>query len=158
MTTEINWGYNCLTQSIHHGRPEAIWNLPMGYAKLIYGPDVLKDLVVARIYNDAMQYVVASPFVQKGTGATTSFKKEWADQVKEYAENWFPRTLRQKLVELDQYYTSSGWKNDIQDVVERVEANKLNPGYQPLHGHDSINMLCRIIGVSCSIEASKDVA
>ena len=149
MTTEINWRQNCLTVGPHDGRPEALWTMPLGYAKLIYGQDVLKDLVVSRVYNDAMQMVEH--------GDAPRMPTIWADQTKEYAENWFPRILRQKLVELDQYYTLPNREHAIEGVVERVKANKLNPHYQPLHSHDSINMLCRILGSQASLEARKDV-
>jgi len=154
---EIEWGYNCLTQGVHHGRPEKIWNLPLGYAVLIYGQDALKEIVVARIYNDAMQYVDNSPFVQKGTGATMEITSEWANRIKEIAEDKFLDTLKRTDRGLADYYTSSQWRTDIQGIVDLVKQDKLNPHYEPLHSHDSINLLCRIIGVSASIQASKEV-
>ena len=154
---QIEWGYNCLTQGVHHGRPETIWNLPLGYAVLIYGQDVLKEIVVARIYNDAMQYVDNSPFVQKGTGATMEITSEWATRIKEIAEDKFLDTLKRTDRGLADYYTSSQWRTDIQGIVDLVKQDKLNPHYEPLHSHDSINLLCRIIGVGASIQASKEV-
>jgi len=154
---EIEWGYNCLTQGVHHGRPEKIWNLPLGYAVLIYGQDALKEIVVARIYNDAMQYVDNSPFVQKGTGATMEITSEWANRIKEIAEDKFLDTLKRTDRGLADYYTSSQWRTDIQGIDDLVKQDKLNPHYEPLHSHDSINLLCRIIGVSASIQASKEV-
>src|SRR4051812_32731468 len=54
----INWGFNCLTQGVHHGRPEALWNIPLNYAATkLFDKDTLKEIVISRIYNDAMQYV-----------------------------------------------------------------------------------------------------
>src|SRR3954465_6165533 len=54
----INWGYNCLTSGVHHGRPEAIWNIPLLYAATeVFRRDILRELVISRIYNDAMQMV-----------------------------------------------------------------------------------------------------
>src|SRR4051794_24692578 len=48
---EINWGYNCLTAGIHHGRPEALWNLPLYYAAtVLFDKDTLKEIVISRIY------------------------------------------------------------------------------------------------------------
>lgn len=153
---KIEWGYNCLTESVHHGRPEKIWNLPLLYAVQIYSAEQLKRLVVARIYNDAMQYVDNSPFTQKGTGKSFSFANEWAEQIKQYAEDWLPSTLQHTVGEIAQYYKSNNRQTDVDQVVERVEMNKLNPGYAPLHGHDSINLLCRILGTCCAREASKN--
>lgn len=145
---EINWGYNCLTNGIHHGNPEALWNLPLLQAVEMFKDYEIGDLVIARIHNDAMQYVDCSPFVQKETGETTNFKKEWADQITALAAEKFSDIFEQKVDELRKYYGSSSWSTDVAGVIERVKANKLNPHYQPLHGHDSLNLLCRIIGVS----------
>jgi hypothetical protein len=83
--TDIEWGYNCLTDGVHHGRPEAIWNIPLGYAKQIYGDIVLREM----------------------------------------------------------------------EVTGRIKREELNRGYAPLHGHDTINMLCRIIGMSARGRAER---
>jgi hypothetical protein len=40
--SKINWGYNCLTAGIHHGRPEPLWNLPLLQAFMMFGVDGLK--------------------------------------------------------------------------------------------------------------------
>lgn len=146
-TEDIEWGYNCLTQGVHHGRPEKIWNLPLLYATEIYSKEELQQLVISRIFNDAMQYV------EHGEGDQT---KGWANRIKELATERYLRTLQVKVGEIDIYYTSLQFQQDAQDAIERVQNNKLNPGYAPLHPHDSINMLCRILGTGCSIEASKD--
>lgn len=149
-TTEINWGYNCLTVGVHHGRPEALWTLPLLQAARIFQAEPLKELVIARIYNDAMQMVEY--------GNEPRMPKTWADQTKEYADNWFRHVFQRKIGELVKYYDSPNWSHDIEEVILRVRQNKLNPHYEPLHGHDSINMLCRILGSSASREASKDVS
>jgi hypothetical protein len=154
---EYDWGYNCLISGIHHGRPESIWNIPLLYAATtVFQRDVLKELVVSRIYNDAMVYVERSPFVQKETDATTSFTKEWAERVKELAEERFLNTLKVKIGEIKRYYDSPDWMSEQKHSARLVTENKLNPGYEPLHSHDSINMLCRIIAVSASIQASRE--
>jgi hypothetical protein len=80
----------------------------------------------------------------------------WAKKVKELAEERYSNTLQRKIGEISTYYKSSTYKNDVQGVVERVKDNRLNPRYEPLHPHDTINMLCRILGSSSSIEASKE--
>lgn len=144
---DINWGHNCLTAGVHHGRPEAIWNLPLGYAYQIYGDVVLREMVVARIYNDAMQ-VVENHF-------EADFTKEWAERVKELAEEMYAGTFDDKFKELSLYYMSNSWTREIQEAAGRIKRDKLNPGYAPLHPHDSINMLCRILGTSASIRASQ---
>jgi len=149
-TTEINWRQNCLTVGPHDGRPEALWTMPLLHAARIFRAEPLKELVVARIYNDAMQMVEY--------GNEPRMPQTWADQTKEYAENWFRSILCCKMGELVRYYDSPSWENDIEDAVNRVKANTLNPGYEPLHHHDTINMLCRIIGSQASREASKDHA
>jgi hypothetical protein len=145
--TEIEWGYNCLTDGVHHGRPEAIWNIPLGYARQIYGDIVLREMVVARIYNDAMQ-IVEHHF-------EAGFTKEWAERIKETANEIFPDVLDSKLKELNDYYQSHGWVRDIQEVTGRIKREELNRGYAPLHGHDTINMLCRIIGMSARGRAER---
>src|SRR4051812_631294 len=146
----VNWGYNCLTGGVHHGRPEAIWNLPLLQANAIFDLSDLQKIVVTRIYNDAMQYVNRSPFIQKGTEAQTSYAKEWAEQIKTLAEEKFEDLYNAKLDELHLYYTDSAWLHEVAETIERITNDNLNSYYQPLHSHDSINMLCRILGTSCS--------
>lgn len=153
--TEINWGFNCLTAGVHHGRPEALWNLPLFQAAYMFGQEELQDLVLARIYNDAMQYVEYSPFTHMGTGETTRFDQEWAERVRAHAEEHYLHTLKIKVGEVSKYYQSPEWKHDQQMVVQRVKANKLGPGYEPRHPHDSINLLCRILGTGASLDASR---
>lgn len=149
MSTEINWGYNCLTHNVHHGRPEAIWNLPLLQTMKMFSPVQLQQLVVDRIYNDAMQYV------EHGNKPRPS--KEWAEKIKEVAAPLVFNVYQRKIAEITKYYLSPGFKHDLDDVVNLNKQNKLNPNYAPLHDHDTINMLCRIVGVSSSIEASKEV-
>lgn len=152
---KINWGGNCLTSGIHHGRPEPLWNLPLIQAIHMFSADELKDLVVYRIYTDALIFVNCSPFTQKGTGQTVKFTQEWAEKVKEIAEKHYANVLQHKVGEISNYYKSPSWKRDVEDVVERVKDNRLNPNYEPQHGHDSINMLCRILGVRAESESGK---
>lgn len=147
MNQEINWGFNCLTTGPHHGRPEAIWNIPLRYAKQIYGDAVLEEMVVSRIYNDAMQ------MVEHGLEPRPS--QAWAERVREIARERFQTTLDAKVKELSTYYQSDMWTRDTKDAAERIQRNKLNPHYEPLHSHDSINQLCRMIGVGSSIAAAK---
>lgn len=142
----INWGYNCLTIGVHHGRPEKLWNLPILYAVMIYSAETLEEIVVARIYNDAMQLVT--------DGREPRPSMEWAIKTRELAREKCNSVLNSKLDELGKYYRTNSFKNDSRLVVEQIKKDKLNKGYEPLHHHDSINMLCRILGVSCSIEAS----
>lgn len=151
-TTEINWGFNCLTVGIHHGRPEALWNLPLFQAAYMFRKEELQELVIARIYNDAMQFVehgnheVVDPVVTP----------EWAEQVKSHAKESYMRTLQHKVGEISKYYQSLEWLRDQQMVVERVKANKLGRGYDPRHSHDSLNLLCRILGTSASRKATRE--
>ena len=144
--TDVEWGYNCLTAGIHHGRPEPLWNMPLLQAIRVFPGDVLFDLVMTRIYNDAMQYVEY--------GDKPAPSQEWARTVKMLSANKFARVLKSKTDEIIKYYDSTGWELQSQELVQRVQDNKLNPAYTPLHPHDSLNLLCRIIGVSCSQEAS----
>ena len=153
---QIEWGYNCLTAGIHHGRPEDIWNLPLLQTTYMFTPVQFQQLVVARIYNDAMQFVEHSPFQQKGTGATVRFTQEWADKVKEIAGPLVLTAYQRKIGEISEYYRSPEFKRDLDQVIERNQENNLNPGYKVLHGHDTINMLCRIVGTSASIKASQE--
>lgn len=142
-TDEINWGYNCLTTGVHHGRPEALWNVPLFQAVHMFDADTLKDLVVYRIYTDALIYVHC--------GAEPRPTKEWAEKIKDQAEKRYPNALQHKIGEIVNYYKSPTFQNDVKDVVKRVKDNRLNPHYEPLHSHDTINMLCRIIGTSSAI-------
>lgn len=144
MSTDINWRLNCLTTTVHDGRPETIWNLPLHQAFMMFGTDGLRQLVVARIYNDAMQ------FVERG-----DTNQEWAAKVAALAEENFDELLTKKLSEITNYYSTSRWLRDVEDVIEVVKKNDLNPHYQPLHGHDSVNLLCRILGQSCMYKAEK---
>lgn len=155
---EINWGYNCLTTGIHHGRPEALWNLPLLQAYEILKDKALEELVIDRIYSDAMFFVERSPFTQAGTGQTVTISKEWAEKTKEIAEKRYSHVLQVKIDELEQYYNSPYWARDVANAVARAKKNKLNPYWAPLHSHDSINMLCRILGQSASMEASKELS
>lgn len=143
----VNWGYNCLTQGVHHGRPEPIWNIPLLQALAMFDTRDLKTLVVARIHTDALI------FVHRGEGTRPT--EEWAQRVADLAAEKFDDVFAAKLKELEAYYDSPEWYRDIREAIERVKDNRLNTRYLPLHSHDSINMLCRIIGVSCSIEASR---
>jgi hypothetical protein len=153
---QINWGYNCLTQGIHHGRPEAIWNLPLLQASQMFTVEQLKELVVDRIYNDAMQFVNQDQkFIEEGARESVSYSKEWADKVKEIADSHFLTRYQNTLGAVTDYYRSPEFKRDLDGVIERNKQNKLNPGYQPLYIHDTINLLCRMIGTSSSIKASK---
>lgn len=168
MTTEsrtepvapIEWGFNCLTQGVHHGRPEKIWNLPLIQANAMYSKEQLKAIVVNRIFNDAMQFVNQTPQIveQVGTGARTKLDwlKAWAETVKKYADEMFEGALESKLDELFKYYGSSHFKREGDDIIERIEVDELNPHYEPLHLHDTINLLCRIIGTSASRRAAVD--
>lgn len=150
--TPIEWGYNCLTTGIHHGRPEKIWNIPLVYAATtVFRKDQLKVLVVSRIYNDAMQ------FVEHAESQHNITTPEWAARIKELAEEKFNTQLVHKVGEISTYYRSASWQLEQQDTAHRVTEDKLNPFFEPLHSHDSINMLCRIIGTSCSIMASREI-
>lgn len=150
-----DWSQNCLTQGIHNGREGAIWDIPLSYAAAIFSGDTLRKLVVERIYNDAMQYVEQSPFVQKGTEEAYTFTQDWADAIKKHADTIYHSHLRQKVGEINKYYKTPSVQQDLDRAVAR--ADKLAPAYEPLHPHDTINMLCRIIGVSASIKASREL-
>lgn len=132
MSTETNPGYNCLTIGVHHGRPETIWNLPLFQAVMMFGTDGLKELVVARIHSDATELL--------GRGM--------AQIVADTAEERFDNLLSIKMAELTNYYDSASWLSEVMNVVDWYKEGKLNPNYQPLHSHDSINLLCRILGQS----------
>jgi hypothetical protein len=155
-TTEINWRHNCLTSGPHDGRPDAIWNIPLVYAATtVFRRDQLQELVISRIYNDAMQFVNRDQeFIEQGARESVSYSKEWADRVKEIAEEKYLNTLMVKVGEIMKYYESAGWQLEQQGAARRVTEDKLNPRYSPLHPHDTINMLCRIIGMSASTKAS----
>lgn len=127
---KTNPGYNCLTHLVHHGRPEVIWNLPIFQAVMMFGTDGLKKLVLARIEKDAQQLLGNS----------------MAKVVLVTAEERFEGLLEAKMAELIQYYESPHWRADVENVVAWYKDDKLNPNYQPLHGHDSVNLLCRILG------------
>lgn len=149
--SDVNWGYNCLTRGVHHGRPEAIWNLPLLYAvSTLFRGDSLKDLVVSRIYNDAMQFVAHAD-------AHTDMTPAWALRTKVLAEEQFANVLLLKVGELTKYYNSAGWELEQQEAARRVGMNNLNPHYSPLHDHDSINMLCRIVGWSAAQHAAREI-
>lgn len=146
--TEINWGYNCLTAGIHHGRPEAIWNLQLSQAVIMFDADSLRELVLTRIHKDAVQFVENS---HPDHPITTA---EWAEKTKTRAAELYLNVLSRKIGEISHYYASATYQRDIQDVVKWYKEDKLNSNYNPRHGHDSINMLCRILGQSASLSAA----
>lgn len=153
---QIEWGYNCLTAGIHHGRPEEIWNIPLLYAAtVVFQADVLKEMVISRIYNDAMQYV-KNPDPDPNITEKYILTQAWADRVKAIAEENYDHTLTQKVGEIDKYYKSAAWRAIQRESAARVTRDTLNPSYAPLHPHDTINLLCRIIGVSASMRASEE--
>lgn len=144
-TPRPNWGYNCLTTTVHHGRPEAIWKLPLRHAAQMFGIDGLKQIVVARIRNDAQMFVDHSIDVP----ADLPFElADMPDKLAELAEFYFLPTFGRKLTEINDYYDSIAWRKDVEEVIVWLQEDRLNPHYQPLHSHDSINMLCRILGQS----------
>ncbi|MFL5660099.1 MAG: hypothetical protein ACJ8BW_01975 [Ktedonobacteraceae bacterium] len=147
-TEEINWGDNCLTSGVHHGRPEALWNLPLLQATHMFTPEQLKELVVDRIYNDAMEWVEH--------GNEPRLPQAWAERVKELAEPMVLSTYYEKIEEISDYYRSPMFKRDVNFAIEFNKAGKLNSGYQPTHSHDTINLLCRIVGSSASRQASEE--
>lgn len=140
--TEFNWGYNCLTSGIHHGRPEPIWNLPLLQATAMYGDEGLKEIVVARIRNDATMYIEHMDSTQ-----------EFVDKLVAAADERFDALLTDKILEISNYYQSTPHQGDINRMIDLVKEDKLNPNYQPLHSHDSINMLCRILGQVAAYQA-----
>lgn len=146
--TEINWGHNCLTSGIHHGHPGPLWDLPIFHAITMFEFDGLKRLVVARIFNDAMQ------FAEHGSVDRQITTVEWANRVKVFAEEKFESVYLTTLNETLKYYDTPDWRKDLEFIFEQVENHRLNPHYNPRHSHDSINMLCRILGTQCSREAT----
>jgi hypothetical protein len=141
---EINWGFNCLTTGIHHGRPEAIWNIPLLHAIHIYHREMLRDLVISRIHKDALQFTLHN---QEYTTA-------WANRVRAIAQEKYRTTIQHTVGELSNYYNTPEFERGSDQAARLFAEDKLNPGYKPLHGHDSINMLCRILGTKASREAS----
>jgi len=139
---EINWGYNCLTSGIHHGRPEALWTLPLLQAATMFTDNELQAMVVGRIHTDALI------MVHRGEDNPEWLTEEWAQRLKEEAENLYGSLLEAKLDELNSYYDSPAYRRDMTGIVVRVLDNRLNPHFNPLHNHDSVNMLCRILGMS----------
>lgn len=142
--TEINWRHNCLTVGVHDGSPEAIWNISLLHAVKIIDEVTLEELIIARIYNDAMQMVENNDDLDKA----------WADRVRIHSIANYKEVLKQKVEELERYYSSVGWGLEMQEAARRLKVGKLNPHWAPLHHHDTLNLLCRIIGSSASRAAS----
>lgn len=153
MNTEtINWRQNCLTGGPHDGRPDAIWNIPLNYAIGLFSAETLESLVIARIVNDAMEFVEASPFIQKETGASFHYTEEWADEIRKAAQVRYRTRLQHTVGAIATYYKSDSFTHDSMDAAERLKDNKLNPAYEPLHPYDSLNMLCRILAKSVEVD------
>lgn len=151
----LEWGYNCLTQGVYHGRPEALWNLPLLQAAGIFPRQSFEEIIISRIYNDAMQFVNRDrEFIEQGARETVSYSEEWADKVKELAQKHLRTTVQNMAVEIQNYYDSPEWKRETFHLADLVEENKLNPHHKPLHPHDSLNMVCRILGTKMAREAS----
>lgn len=146
---KVNWGFNSLTPTVHHGRPEAIWKLSLMQTVYMFSPSQLQKLVVDRIYNDAMELVKHGV---EPDGPT----QEWAERVKQAAGPLVLPTYQRKIGEISTYYRSMMFKRDFDDAIARNENDRLNPNYQPVHDHDSVNMLCRIVGHSAMDKARRD--
>lgn len=146
---QINWGYNCLTQGVHHGRPEPIWNLSLLHAFGIFQPVELRELVLNRIYNDAML------FVRHGEDPRPT--EAWATRVMLRADELYDRYMVAKTAELHEYYEGESWRNTVRQTLDLYKAGKLNGHFQPLHGHDSINLFCRILGTTSSRDVGAPV-
>lgn len=140
----VDWSQNCLTGGIHNGRDGKLWAIPLGYAVVIFDAETLRELVIERIYSDAMQVVEHSD----------KHSQAWADAIKHYAELMYMNKLQHKVGELSNYYKSANWRSDQQGAVRRVKEGTLNVNYEPLHGHDTINLFCRIVAVSASGQVS----
>lgn len=141
----IEWGYNCLTAGVHHGNPGKLWHLPLLYAVQLFSAEHLEALVVTRIYNDAMQFVESD-----------SATPEWAEATKQHAKERFRTTLQYTVGEISRFYKDPARQDSVARVVRLNQENKLSLSYEPLHGHDSLNMLCRILGTKCSRMASAE--
>lgn len=138
------WGYNCLTAGIHHGRPDQLWNIPLRQIAQMFTVEEIKDLIVTRIYQDAMVYV-----------RKASFSKDWADLVQELAKHMAMDTFNRTLDTVTHYYGTVQWSRSVEHMLELLHAGTLSMHYKPLHSHDSLNQVCRAVGTSCSIEAAK---
>lgn len=147
--TEINWGFNCLTEAVYHGRPETLWDLPLNYVIDVFSKNQLALLVFTRIHRDALQITVY--------GYNEQYTTEWANRVRAHAEEHYNRTLQHTVGEISLYYKSAGFETDLNRAVELFEKDKLNQAYEPLHPHDSINMLCRILGMKSKTEARDEL-
>jgi len=161
--TKVDWTRNCLTPWVHHGREGELWSIPLRYAVVIFRRAYLRDLVIERIYADAMQFVEHHSNVivkQVGTGMKSYiYTQEWADAVRARAEQMYDNLLQQKVGEIVRYYDSSGWELEQQEMARRVKEGTLtNTAYAPLHDHDTINMICRIMGVSAMGFVQKESA
>lgn len=141
----INWSANCLTRGVHSGRQEAIWTMPLLHAASVFLAIDIEALVSARIYNDAMQ------LAEHGTGYT----KEWAERMREMAKVRCFELLTAKTAEIQEYYTSASWRNEVEMGIKLLQEDKLNERYKPLHSHDSLNLFCRILAQSCDYNVSK---
>lgn len=145
----VNWTWNCLTDGIHNGRPEAIWKLSLIQTTYMFTPAQLQQLVVDRIYNDAMQIAEHSD--------NPSMFEKWAEKTKEIAGPMVLEIYQRKVAEITEYYRSRMFKGDLDMAIELNKNNKLNPRYEPSHGHDTLNLLCRIVGDSAKRQASAEL-
>jgi hypothetical protein len=153
--TDIDWTQNCITRGIHNGRPEPIWNLPLTTVRVAYPSDELKELILDRIYQDAMQYVDNSPFQQEGVDEVVRYEQSWAQELRDKAKEIYQVWLERKLGELLHFYTSPTWRETIHGTVQLAKEGKLNKHFFPLHSHDSINLFCRILAIQAVLEISK---
>lgn len=151
---QIEWGFNCLTGGPHHGRPEKIWNLPLVQTQYMFTPEQLQELVVDRIFNDAMQFVENSSYFEEM--GNKPYTKEWAERVKKAAAPQVLVVFDRKVKEIEKYYASMSFKSDLYRAIERNKENKLNPGYEVSHPHDTINLLCRMVGQGALYDAAKN--
>lgn len=161
--SEADWRRNCLFPGVYTGRIEPLWILPLFQAAYMYGKEELEELVIARIYNDAMQLVEdrnqfgdteRTVWVQVRNGERTIFDQEWAEKVRDNARKHYMTMLRHTVGKISHYYQSPEWKEEQLRVVETVQKGTYGQYFGPHHEHDSINMLCRILGTRAARSVS----
>jgi hypothetical protein len=80
------------------------------------------------------------------------FDQAWANRVKAFAKERYLQTMR-KIDELSDYYLSPHVPSATSRTSSNWSSEQAQPHYEPLHSHDTINLLCRILGVGAETKA-----
>lgn len=133
---KVNWGYNCLTAGVHHGRQTDTWREPLkGLLDNLTVGEIMQT-VSQRIKDDAQQYADVG-MLECGVDAVMI----------EFNKIDFGEWYLLHLVALEGHYKQLGMPLGERYMEDRPTL------YMHQLDQDSLNMVCRILGQRACIRA-----